>query len=164
MLWLLVQAALHKLNPANNRYYTSLIAQYGWSLQKLVPPMIISIGIIELSMAIGIVIPTFRPYCATVVALLFTGYAAHFGYHLYLGRIDLDCGCAGPEASLKISMPLLFRNLLLSLMALLCGYLSYSDKEFQLVLPVLFAVLMVILYHCCEQLIANAQKLATLRH
>ena len=163
MFWLFAQGAVHKLNPENDLYFSSLIAEFGWGNVTLARFITKAVGLFELLIAITILYPGTRSLSAMVALVLLFGYLIHMAYQLYQGRRDLDCGCAGPGANVKISGQLLARNLLLMLMTLFCFTAAENVSNSLWLLGILLAIVGILVYLSSEQLIGNAQKLKALR-
>ncbi|RLA04101.1 MAG: hypothetical protein DRQ47_03950 [Gammaproteobacteria bacterium] len=163
IFWLFAQAGAHKLNPANDSYYTSLVVDYGWASQLTAIIIIKSVGIFELGIALAILFPPTRPMIALIAAGLLFVYLLNMAFQLYQGRRDLDCGCSGPGAELKISGHLLLRNFLMMMIALFCLVPTQNNGSGYWVLGALLAMVGILVTLSSEQLISNAQKLQALR-
>ncbi len=161
-LWLFVTAGTHKLNPSRLSYFVGLITEYGWSNPNTAKFFTRFLGIIEIVLGVGILISSSRFYAAvSAVGLLFF-YLLLMAYQLHRGRMDLDCGCSGPDRQLKMSGHLLIRNLILIGLCILCLIPGNPDQFENWMVYGLFAIGAVFFYQSCEQLIGNAQKLKTL--
>lgn len=160
--WLFACAAWHKLRDM--RRFGELIAEHGWS----------NIGIgtqwlgrmvlcVECIIALGIAVPTSRALATLAAMAVLSVYSCLIARQLLHGRLDLDCGCAAASMDIKLSPHLLWRNAALILVLSAC--LQPADNElmtYLLALPL--AIVLVLLYQCCEALIGNAQKLSGLRN
>jgi len=162
MCWLFAEAGIHKLNPNNSSYYSTLIADYGWASPQLAGLIAKAVGFVEIIVALAIVYPATRGEAAIVAALILSGYLLHMAYQLYRGRRDLDCGCSGPGGQLKMSGHLLVRNLILVAVSLFCLQPVTNNLNLLWLLGGLFAIIFIIINLSSEQLIGNAQKLKAL--
>jgi len=163
IFWLFAQGAIHKLNPANDLYFSSLITEFGWGDIKLASLIAKFVGLVELVVAFAIIYPPTRALAALIAIALLFGYLTHMAYQLYQGRRDLDCGCAGPGAKVKISGQLLVRNTVLIAVTFFCITAAENAASGLWLLGTLLAVIGIIIYLSSEQLIGNAQKLKALR-
>ena len=159
MFWLFAQAGIHKLDPKNDLYFSSLIAEYGLGNEKIASLIAKFVGVFELAIAVAIVIPATRAEAAIVAAGLLFVYMMNMAFQLYQGRRDLDCGCSGPGGELKMSGHLLVRNFVFVLIALLCLSPSNNSAVGLWVLGTLLAIIGIFINLSSEQLIGNAQKL-----
>ncbi len=163
MCWLLVNAGLHKINPANKQYYAQLVSTYTFERLKPKGWVIFSLGIAEIALALLLILPHTRSYVAPLVCLLLLSYMASMAFQLYQGKKDLACGCSGPNSHLKVSMGLLLRNCILAAGVLFC-LLPLSPLNIDLgFLAGCVALACIVFYLSCEQLLANAQKLTLMR-
>ncbi len=159
MFWLFAQAGIHKLDPKNDLYFSSLIAEYGLSNVKIASIVAKLVGLFELFIAVAIVYPATRAEAAVIAAGLLCVYMINMAYQLYQGRRDLDCGCSGPGGELKMSGHLLIRNFIFVVFALFCLAPSKSPEMSMWVLGILLAFVGIMINLSSEQLIGNAQKL-----
>jgi len=159
MFWLFAQAGVHKLDPKNDLYFSSLIAEYGLGNVKIASLVAKLVGVFELAIAVAIVYPATRAEAAVVAAGLLFVYMINMAYQLYQGRRDLDCGCSGPGGELKMSGHLLVRNFIFVVIALFCLAPSNSPAMGMWVLGILLAIIGIMINLSSEQLIGNAQKL-----
>ena len=163
MLWLFIQAALHKLLPANRSYFTDLLEQQFSLAPKAGVILTGFIGIMELILALAIIYPDTRPIASVLVALILIMYAANMVVQMYLGKKDMECGCAGPGREIKISVSLVVRNLILAALALFC-LSPIQDIGWSMgLLSLQLAVVAVLVNQSAELLLENSQKLALLR-
>jgi hypothetical protein len=108
---LFASAAVQKLRaPAR---FAEVFAAYrvlpSWlaRLSLLVPAL-------ELLVAAGLLVQTARAVAAGAGAALLVVYAAAVGVNLRRGRLDLACGCGGPNERRPIAPWMVVRNLLLA--------------------------------------------------
>lgn len=163
LLWLLLQAGLHKLKPSNQSYYRDLLADYGGVFKKFAEVLSPALGVVECLLGLALVIPASRSAAAAVALLLLGGYFLALAWQLYQGKKDMDCGCAGPGFDLKISPALLWRNAALMLVAASCFTGGSGFGLWQSLNALAFALVLVLIYICSEGLLANAQKIKALR-
>jgi len=161
LLWLLVDAGLHKLRPANRDYYASVLTGYGVpGGARLAAPL----GAVELVTAISITLPSTRLFGAGLAVLLLLAYAIGVGVQLRRGRAGADCGCAGPGGRLSISVELLLRNLLLVLVAIAVWLMPVGGggpAGWLLAVPA--AAVLILVNLSAEQLLGNLPKLRAIR-
>jgi hypothetical protein len=161
LLWLLADAGLHKLRPANRDYYASVLAGYGVPAgARLAAPL----GGVELLAAVLITLPSSRLFGAGLAVLLLLAYAIGVGVQLHRGRAGADCGCAGPGGRLSISLELLLRNLVLVLVAIAVCLVPVGGVDLAgwlLAVPAAAALILVNL--SAEQLLGNLPKLRAIR-
>ncbi len=162
LLWLFLSTGLHKIKPVNGSYYAKVFSNYGVSVPavaRLLPKLV---GAVEIIIGVLVVLPNTRVIgvVAAVTALLI--YLILMARQLWLGKKDMDCGCAGPLSDSKISDRLLFRNGVLIALALCCLAPSphFGIYNVELIFP--FSLLLIMLYLSVEQLISNGQKLERL--
>jgi uncharacterized membrane protein YphA (DoxX/SURF4 family) len=175
MLWIFAQSGWHKVAKVNEHYYVNLVSQYFNLYQGIndelkknqqhpwIKRLVKIVGWFELSLAFALVVPVTRQWATLVVITVLLSYLFMMGYQLYQGKRDMDCGCGGPSGQLKISGSLLVRNLIYSVMALLC--LSSGQSEFSnlTVITFVIAMIVILLSSIIEQLIANEQQLSLLK-
>lgn len=168
MLWLFLSAGASKLNPSNLGFYQEIVVGYGVKLPELAKVLVWLIGALEVTAAILVVLPMFRLLGSILCAILLAVYGLAIAAQLIQGKIDQDCGCAGPGQSVKVSPALLIRNTLyICLIATiwlteLSGASMGSGFAFS-VFTLTSALMMILISASAENLIANAQKLAVLR-
>jgi uncharacterized membrane protein YphA (DoxX/SURF4 family) len=163
MLWLFVTAGIGKINPENSLYFSDLFASYGWRNIKVANIIAKIIGFIEIIIGIAIIFPTTRAFASLIAIGLLFAYLVNMTFQLVQGRRELDCGCSGAASQLKISGHLLLRNVFLigvAFFALAPGNIIEIDIG---LLSIFFALVAIVIYQSCEQLIGNAQKLKILR-
>ena len=159
-----VQAGLSKMPGENQNHYASVIDAYGMTPKSLSPVLPRAIGSFELCVSVLILLAATSKIGLMCAAALFGLYLFAFAKQLMQGKADMDCGCAGPGAGVKISPLLLLRN---ATLIILCLLAVQSDVvpfglEWLLVLPT--AGIFVLIYFSSDQLIANQQKIQLLEN
>ena len=157
LCWLFAVAAAHKLDAQNSLYYKVIMAGYGVEGTRRVRWLTRIIGAVEMLIALAVLLPLSRHIGAAAAALALAGYALLMSAQLARGNADLDCGCEGPESGLKLSWPLVARNLLLCLLALLAYTGSPASGVGYWALSVAFGALLWLAYLSSGQLLANWQ-------
>ena len=165
---LFLHAGISKLNPQNQHYYQGVVQGYGFTdssfkLGSLLNIMPFIIGGFETLTALAIVIQQTTSFGLVAAAALLGLYGAIFAKQLLQGKADINCGCAGPGADVKISPMLLLRNgvlVALCVFALLVESSSFAASWF-VVLPL--AAVLSLIYLSSEQLMLNQQKIQMLR-
>ena len=110
---LLGAAGLHKLRDRAG--FAQVLHGYGLPLDK---PLTLLLAVLELISAAGLLLPTLRVAAALLAASLLLLYAGAMALSLLQGRRIADCGCHLGRQSQAVSAPLVWRNLLLALLAL----------------------------------------------
>jgi uncharacterized membrane protein YphA (DoxX/SURF4 family) len=162
--YLFVTSGYHKLFHRGDLART--ISEYrilppGWSrgVARLLP-------IVELGAGVALLIPFLHPAATAVVFLLMFSYTAAIAINVRRGRMDLDCGCAGPGQEQFVDDGLLVRNWTLVALALLLVLSPVSPRipleAIGLSLALLATVLSILVYHLLNQLLANQHKLQRL--
>lgn len=112
---LLGAAGLHKLRDRAG--FAQVLQHYGLLPGALVKPMTLLLGPLELLCAAGL-LSAWRVPAALLAAALLLLYAGVMALSLLQGRRIADCGCHLGRQSQAVSAPLVWRNLLLTLLAL----------------------------------------------
>jgi len=108
---LLGSAALHKLrDPARFR---ATLGDYRLLPAAWVAGLAGFVGILELGLAAGLLVPSVAPGAALGCAALLAVYSAAIAVNLARGRRHIDCGCTGPAQAQTLSGWLLVRNAVL---------------------------------------------------
>jgi uncharacterized membrane protein YphA (DoxX/SURF4 family) len=111
----------HKLRDAEG--FAGALAAYELLPQRAVDLVARAVPLIEITVAIGLLLPVSRQAAALVSTLLLCVYALAIAINLWRGRRELDCGCFGFRRRSTISMTLLWRNAVLVLASLAAGFL-----------------------------------------
>jgi len=163
LLWLFVAAGSHKLQASNREYYEVVFTSYGVHLPILARGLPVVVGLVEVFVGMMLVVPALRQWGAIAATAILTAYFILVATQLLLGKDDMDCGCAGPEGETKISGHLLIRNLVLVAMAMLCLRTLELGGAVPWAFSALTALVWVLIYLSCGQLIATAQKIKLLK-
>ncbi len=162
LLWLFVAAGSHKLLSSQRGYYEVVFTAYGIESPFAAKHLPIVVGLVEVMVGMALVIPALRGWGSVAALSILFFYFLLVGVQLLRGKADMDCGCAGPDGETKISAHLLVRNLVLMALAVLC-LLSIGDAGVMpWVMSVLTALVLILVYLSCGQLIATAQKIKQL--
>ena len=173
LMWVFTQAGLHKVQPANGLYYANLIAQYlnlqaylDHNIQAKLQFKLLAkgLGIIEITLALALVIPSTRAVAAILAIVVLMSYLLLMLVQIVQGNKDLDCGCMGPAGQTNISGNLLLRNGVFSVLAWLCLTPGNSFFTTAMVMTIIISLVMILLNLTFEQLIVNAQRLKVLSH
>ena len=159
LAWLFAQAAIHKFSAPG--VYRQLVAVY-LETAMVGRSAVWLIASLELTVALLLLLPISRQAGLAGSALMLLAYSGLMGLQLARGRVDLQCGCAGPASNTTITPSLVARNLICVLLALLAmapatvvtiGVLSTG-------LSIFIAVFSILTYLSSEQMISNAQQMA----
>jgi len=154
-----MQAGVSKLRVENQAYYVNVIGGYAMTPKQLTPIMPRVVGCLELLCCMLILVPVTSRLGLVLAVCLFALYLSAFIKQIIQGKADMNCGCAGPGAEVKISPMLVARNallILICLFALKSVGMPYGYQWF-LVLPT--AAVFCLIYTSSDQLIANQQKI-----
>ena len=94
--------------------FAGVVANYRLLPDPLVRPFALTLPVIELVGAAGLLWAPTRAWAATLVAGLLLAFAAAMAVNLARGRYDIDCGCAIALLRGRISWPMVARNLVLA--------------------------------------------------
>lgn len=123
-------ASWHKFTqPAQ---FEGVLGAYRILPAGLVPVVSRLVPLVELLVAAGLLIPASRAVASVLMAAVLLAYATGIAVNLRRGRVDLDCGCAGPNDRRPIAPWMLARNGLLALAALAAG-LPWTARPLALV-------------------------------
>ncbi|MDV5170191.1 MauE/DoxX family redox-associated membrane protein [Photobacterium rosenbergii] len=162
LFWLFVSAGVGKLKPANRQYYLDLATEYvGTSL--LLRYAVLLLGGIEVVSGLLVVVPATRLVGMACILGLLVAYLALMAYQLYQGKVDMDCGCAGPGANIKIGAESLARNVILGGIAGLCMLPAVGDLLSTISLSLALAIFMTLTYSSAEKAVSNFQKIKLLK-
>ena len=164
---LFLHAGSNKLLSQNQSYYTDVIQSYGVAPSGVVPWLPRVIGSFESLIALLVLLPMFSRVGLFAAAGLLAVYLLVFAKLLMQGRADINCGCAGPGAEVRISATLLLRNGLLIVLSLFAANaVAVTAAEFIgtwfLILPL--AAVLGLVYLSCDQMMVNQQKIEMLRN
>ena len=164
LLWLFARAGLHKLLPDSQGYFITLLREYGINNQPLSVFLRYGLGLLEISLAVLVVFPATRSVAVVGCIIVLLVYLAAMAYQLYQGKKDISCGCAGPNAKLKVSGALLWRNGILATFALSCFAPSYGFSESVWLVTTMSSLFVIVFYSSIEHLIENEQLIQLLRN
>ena len=160
---LFLHAGISKLSPQNQSYYQQVVQSYELLTSDLVKLIPFILGGFEILAALAILIKQTSSIGLIAATALLTLYGLVFVKQLVQGKTDINCGCAGPGADVRISPMLLVRNatlVALCVYAIMVGSSSLLENWF-LVLPI--AAVLSLIYLSSEQLMLNQQKIEILR-
>jgi len=163
LLWLFMRAGLHKINRANGAFYADLLVEYGLNNKSLAGVLSYLIGCLEIVIALSILFAPSRPYAAVAALFMLVIYLLGMLRQLYIGRVDLNCGCAGPNTQIKIGPALIYRNTLLAAASLICFFPGIPLFNGIWFIILMTAVFLIIVYSSSEKLIENSQIIKVLR-
>ncbi|MBF7729800.1 MauE/DoxX family redox-associated membrane protein [Pseudomonas sp. N040] len=116
LVLLLGAAALHKLRDRGG--FAQVLQNYRLLPGGLEKPLTLLLAVLELAAAAALLLPSWRAPAALLAAALLLLYAGVMALSLLQGRRIADCGCHVGEQRQAVSPPLVWRNLLLALLAL----------------------------------------------
>jgi len=159
---LFLSAGLHKIRSPE--YYRDLIVRYVRLPLALAGAAGFMAGVIEICTGLLLLLPATRILGAWWAVGLLLAYFFLMTAGLVRG-LDMDCGCSGPLGSQKLSGWLLFRNLILTMMAWLLTIPSSSrlTGAIDIVIVLCASVVLIAIYLSFEQLLSNREKLTWLR-
>ena len=109
---LLTSAAAAKLRDL--RSFEEIFAAYAVLPPNMNLPVARLLPFVELGLAVGLLIPSSRPYAGLGVIALMLTYAGAIAANLRRGRRDLACGCGGPAERRPIARWMVWRNCLIA--------------------------------------------------
>lgn len=112
---LFAAAVVHKLRDRAG--FTAVLQSYGLLPAGLIPSVGVLMPVLELVCASGLLLPSSRASAALLAVALLAVYAAVMALSLRQGRRIADCGCQFGEQQQVVSAPLVWRNLLLAVLA-----------------------------------------------
>jgi hypothetical protein len=161
---LFARAVWHKVRaPAEFR---ATLAAYRMLPASLAAAAAVAVIVAEGTVAFGLWTAATRPVAATLAVLLLLAYALGMEVNLRRGRVDLDCGCVGPAERRPIARWMVWRNLVLALVAgaLLLPFATRELGSADLVTVIGGAAALAALYGALDTLCATvAPKAALLR-
>ncbi len=98
--------------------FAAVLRNYAVLPERLVAACAVLLPCFELALAAGLLLPSLRLPAALLAAALLLGYAAVMALTLLQGRKITDCGCEVGVQRQAVSAALVWRNLLLVLLAL----------------------------------------------
>lgn len=160
---LFASAAVHKLRDLAR--FDEVFLAYG--MIPAISRLRISwaVPLLELAVAAGLAGNFTRPYAAALGIVLLSAYAAAIAVNLRRGRRDLACGCGGPDERRPIAAWMVWRNILIALVAAM-AFAPWTDRALTMTdgVTIAFGLLTVaLIYLCADQLFGTAQRTAQLR-
>jgi len=159
LAWLFAQAAIHKFRAPDD--YRRLVAAYlgKSSISRFTIGLIAAV---ELTVAALLLLPMSREVGLVGSTLMLLAYSGLMGLQLARGRLDLQCGCAGPASTTNITPSLVFRNFICVSLALIAMAPAtvVTTGLFSAGLSIFIAVFLMLIYLGSEQMISNAQQMA----
>ena len=172
---LFLVAAAHKFSNhdhfrASFEAYEIIPTSLSVLVTKIIPPLELLLGVGWL--ALGLFAIEFKLLTLISIGLL-ASYAFAIGVNIKRGRNYIDCGCSfsssnasnADNSSQQISLGLLYRNILLIVMAVVCT-IPVSDRSLQFmdVFGLLFSVIaLTLLYGTFSQLLTNRNTINSWR-
>ena len=111
--------------------FAGVVANYRLLPEWLVTPTAVVLPCVEIAVAIGLLFAATRPGAALVALVLLLLFAAAMAINLLRGRRDIDCGCAIGRLRERIGWPLVARNLMLAVIAVLLASGTPLERPFQ---------------------------------
>ncbi len=109
-------AGWHKLRA--RAAFSAVLQSYGVATPSLISPLALCLPWLELATAVALLIPALHSIAAFIAALLLLSYASAMVLSLLQGRRIADCGCQLGQQKLAVGTLLIWRNVLLMLLAL----------------------------------------------
>jgi len=159
---LFISAGGHKLSAPE--YYRTLIMKYVPVPKMIAKAIQLVLGLAELGMGMLMLLPMARQQVAWLAVAFLVFYLLLIAVSLLRG-LDMDCGCSSPLNKQKLSPWLLFRNVVLIIVALMATtpatdrMLGWSDN----LLILLVSSAAILIYISFEQILVNQEKLILLR-
>ena len=165
---LFASAAAHKLR--NLPRFDEIFSAYGLMPAALVavnsrPRISLLVPVLEIMVAAGLAVNVYRPYAAALGIALLSAYAAAIAVNLWRGHRDLACGCGGPDDRRPIAAWMVWRNLIIALIAA-AAFVPWADRNLHFTDGVTIAfglATAALIYLCADQLLTNARHTAQLR-
>ncbi len=98
--------------------FAGVVHNYRLLLPPLERPTVYLLPPLEAAIAVGLLIDATRPTAAAGAATLLLVFGAAMGVNLLRGRRNIDCGCFASVLRQRLSWSLVWRNLVLLLLAL----------------------------------------------
>jgi len=162
--YLFIAAGYQKLSHID--YFRHVLRSYqvvpgSWTalLARVLP-------VLELCAGLALLIPAAHDPALMLLTGLLVIYSAAITVNIARGRLDIDCGCAGPGQEQGISAWLIGRNAVLLSLAVLAHSTPQPETIGAMGWGVGFlgAVLAALIYHASNQLIANHALLKRIAH
>ena len=156
---LFLVSALHKLRDL--RRFAEVFAAYGVFPGALARRLAPVVPALELVVAVGLLFDNSRALALGVgVALLLT-YGTAIAVNLARGRLDLDCGCAGPNDRRPVAAWMVWRNIGIAIL-LAAVLVPWSDRPVELTDGVTVGfgtACCALVYLCLDRLLAPVRRI-----
>jgi len=152
---LFATAAGHKLRDL--QHFAAVFAGYQIASFVSRRGLVWLIPAVELLLAIGLLLPATRALAAALAAAVLLGYAAAIAINLHAGRRLVDCGCGAPDQRRPIAGWMVWRNVLLALLASLL-LLPWTARPLQWTDAITLGggwLTIALLYAACERLLGE---------
>lgn len=97
--------------------FVGVVRNYRLLPDALSAPFAWALPAVELVTALGLLVPAQRHLAATAATALMLLFAAAMAVNLMRGRSEIDCGCFVGLVRQRIAWPLVWRNMMLALVA-----------------------------------------------
>ncbi len=155
---------VHKLKDGDA--FTRVLSGYAVLPTPLVPVMARLLAVAELGTAFALTLPASRPGATLFATMLLMAYAGVMSLVLWRGREISDCGCSVGANRQAVRWPLVWRNLALATLGLVCA-LGAPTRELILIdlLTIFMSTLAgVALYALTNTLISNHYRQQEIFH
>ena len=165
---LLCSAAVHKLRDLAQ--FRSVLNGYQIFSSGLIPALTLLVPATELLCGLGLFLFLTRALAAIIATTLFLGYGALLSWSLLRATPVADCGCsfgaANNQSGNAISGALIWRNLVLALMAmnLESGMTQRALGSFDWTAIILFTLIGTVFYVLANTLVGTQQSTRKLFH
>ncbi len=161
--FIFLAAGIHKVR--DTAQFGATLGAYGLLPGPMVSPVSILLPAVEFAVAVSLLLPDARINAAWAGAILLCVYTLAIGINLARGRRAIDCGCGGPSQQQPLSEWLLLRNgvLIGAIILVSASPLTRPNGWLEWSLSVFAAIVFVLLYSICNQLLANSHHLINLQ-
>lgn len=158
LFWLFASAGFGKLKPENRQYYSSLISDYFGAVGEKFGFIVLLVGSLEIVSGLLMLSPATRHIGTAFILILLAAYLSLMIYQIYQGKVNQDCGCAGPHSNIKVGIETITRNVVLCGIAALCALPAVGDFYLTFGLSLCLSLFMALTYLSAEKTISNLQK------
>jgi uncharacterized membrane protein YphA (DoxX/SURF4 family) len=113
---LFLSSGLQKL--LNRQSFAAILEQYALLPAIILTPAAVIIPWLELACGLALLSPDLHQLAVAGIVVLLVVYAAAMLVNVRRGNVNIDCGCSFGVSQQTISMPLVWRNSLLAIIAL----------------------------------------------